>query len=169
MSRVLSVLPASLGTMDEWGEEERAATVALLRSDVPEAGLRRHLLRAVEAGSAVAALREQLGQPTLLDDPVSLAIEDARRCIRAWEDSGIAVLAFGDADYPARLRGVHDMPGVLFARGTAVPDDLGVAVVGSRGASARGVDTARHLARHLVARGISVVSGLAAGIDTAAH
>lgn len=169
MSPMMSGLPGSLRSMEHWVTDDRAATVALLSSDMPEGRRRRLLLRAVESGSSVAALREELGQPTLLDDPLSAALEEARARIREWESSGITVLAFGDPEYPVRLRGVHDMPGLLFARGATLTDDTGVAVVGSRKASRRGLTSAYELAGHLAAKGISVVSGLAAGIDTAAH
>jgi DNA processing protein len=58
---------------------------------------------------------------------------------------------------------------VLFHRGTLVSGDVAVSVVGSRNASAQGLSIARSVAVGLVDRGISVVSGLARGIDTAAH
>lgn len=57
----------------------------------------------------------------------------------------------------------------FFAAGDVVADDIAVSVVGSREASARGIEIARELARELVARKVTVVSGLAPGIDTAAH
>ncbi len=74
-----------------------------------------------------------------------------------------------DADYPAQLREIHEMPPILFCRGTVLPDDRGVSVVGSRSADAKALEFARQVVQGLVAAGLSVLSGLARGIDTAAH
>jgi DNA processing protein len=81
----------------------------------------------------------------------------------------MGLLTFRDEDYPAQLREIHEMPPVLFHRGTLKPHELGMSVVGSRQASARGLDIARSVAAGLVDRGITVIAGLAKGIDTAAH
>jgi DNA protecting protein DprA len=74
-----------------------------------------------------------------------------------------------DAGYPLALRGIHQMPPVLFVKGQLRRDEVGVSVVGSRNASQRGLAVAGRVAEGLVERGISVISGLAEGIDGAAH
>ncbi|HEX9189398.1 MAG TPA: DNA-processing protein DprA, partial [Vicinamibacteria bacterium] len=76
-----------------------------------------------------------------------------------------------DADYPAWLRTVYAAPPVLWVRGRldAGEGSRAVAVVGSRAATPLGLAFARTLARDLAAAGVTVVSGLARGIDTAAH
>jgi DNA processing protein len=75
-----------------------------------------------------------------------------------------------DAEYPSNLRMIHQHPPVLFMRGAADEHDVtSVAIVGIRQPTERGVDQARQLAAGLAATGIPVISGLAAGIDTAAH
>jgi DNA processing protein len=74
-----------------------------------------------------------------------------------------------DEDYPLYLRLVHQRPPFLFLRGQAAQEDLRVAVVGTRRPSPEGVSHARAIASGLAARGVTVVSGLASGIDTAAH
>src|SRR5262245_45779884 len=75
-----------------------------------------------------------------------------------------------DADYPAHLRDVPDTPEILHVHGAlGAGDALAVAVVGSRRATAYGTSVAESLARELAARGVTVVSGLARGIDAAAH
>jgi DNA processing protein len=75
-----------------------------------------------------------------------------------------------DPDYPENLRTVHDRPPLVFVAGALKPRDAhGVAVVGARAASARGLRAARRIAAHLVGEGFTVLSGLAAGIDAAAH
>jgi DNA processing protein len=74
-----------------------------------------------------------------------------------------------DADYPAALAALTPAP-ELWVRGTVLPEDaLAVAIVGARRASAYGLEVAERLASDLAARGVTVVSGFARGIDTAAH
>ena len=80
------------------------------------------------------------------------------------------LIALGDADYPPLLAQLSDAPGVLFVRGDpAVLQRPQLAMVGSRGASAEGRENARLLATALARRGFVITSGLAAGIDAAAH
>jgi DNA processing protein len=75
-----------------------------------------------------------------------------------------------DAEYPANLRRVYNRPPFLFLRGyLSEEDNRSVAVVGTRKASTEGRKRAHDLAMALAQRGVTVVSGLAAGIDTAAH
>ncbi len=75
-----------------------------------------------------------------------------------------------DAEYPAQLREVPDAPEPLYVRGALVREDaLAVAVVGSRLATGYGIGVAEELGAALAARGITVVSGLARGIDSAGH
>ncbi len=74
------------------------------------------------------------------------------------------------AGYPPALLEIADPPSVLYVRGN--PDLLhrrGIAVVGSRNATPQGIQTAESFARHLAAQGLCIVSGLALGIDAAAH
>ena len=85
-------------------------------------------------------------------------------------DDDIHAVAIDDAAYPAALRTIADPPPVLYVRGTVRPGDArAVAVVGTRRASAYGVQAARHLAGGLARNGVTVVSGLARGIDAVAH
>jgi DNA processing protein len=81
---------------------------------------------------------------------------------------GIVVLTPIDEAYPGLLRSIPDPPPALFVNG-AVPDTVSVALVGSRKASATGIETARALGLALSERGVCVVSGLALGVDAAAH
>lgn len=96
----------------------------------------------------------------------------------AWRragEAGIGVLVHGEAGYPARLLDDPDPPTVLFWRGHAAarPSDQAprpaVAIVGTRRCTAYGSDVARDLGRGLAEAGVTVVSGLALGIDGAAH
>ncbi len=84
------------------------------------------------------------------------------------DGAGLPVLAC-DPDYPPPLAACWDRPPVLFVRGQLAPERPAVAVVGSRNANPRTVQEARVLAAAAVRAGFSVVSGLAAGVDTAAH
>ena len=82
----------------------------------------------------------------------------------------ILAVAFTDADYPASLREVPDAPVVLWVVGCAAAlSPPGIAIVGSRAASAWGLEVAERLGHDLAAAGIPVVSGLARGCDGAAH
>ena len=83
--------------------------------------------------------------------------------------AGASFLAWSDDSYPAALREIADPPIGLYRRGPADPGRRGVAIVGTRRPTHYGRAVARELARALVERDFCVVSGLAQGIDTAAH
>ena len=84
---------------------------------------------------------------------------------------GIRVVPLGDAEYPSWLRRIHEPPSRLWVRGQLLAEEgeRSVAIVGSRAATPLGLAFARGLARDLAGAGLTVVSGLARGIDTAAH
>jgi DNA processing protein len=83
---------------------------------------------------------------------------------------GIQVLTWEDAAFPANLLRCEDAPPVLFVRGTLLPCDVrAVAVVGTRTPSPSSIELANRLAFELASRGWTIVSGLAVGIDRAAH
>ena len=84
--------------------------------------------------------------------------------------SGIKVVSSVDRDYPANLRQISDSPPVLYFRGTLLPsDDLAIAVVGARHATVYGKQVTEKLVFDLVNQGLTIVSGLARGIDSIAH
>jgi len=83
---------------------------------------------------------------------------------------GIAIIALGDPEYPERLRLIPDPPRVLYRLGELQPPDGdGIAVIGARAATAYGRTVAERLGRELAAAAVTVVSGLARGIDGCAH
>ena len=83
---------------------------------------------------------------------------------------GIRAVAWNDASFPSALLTLPDVPSALWYRGSlAALDAPAVAIVGSRVASAVAIETATRLATDLASRGINVVSGLARGVDSAAH
>lgn len=80
------------------------------------------------------------------------------------------LLTLADTDYPARLLDITDPPPVLFARGRLdLLNKPALAMVGSRNASAQGERDATHFSRNLAENGLTIISGLALGIDAAAH
>jgi DNA processing protein len=141
---------------------EIAALVALLR--VGRLAPEFYADRLEEKDSALAILEEEQG---LLAGQL---VHPAAAEIAHWERRGIRALSVLDSDYPQNLRAVHDRPPLLFALGRLEPADIrSVAVIGSRRASPAGLDRARAITECLLAGGYTIVSGLAAGIDTAAH
>jgi DNA processing protein len=84
--------------------------------------------------------------------------------------AGAQAFTWEDAAYPARLLTINDAPPVLFVRGELTSqDDFAVAMVGTRQASVYGKEATRRLAGDLARSGVTIVSGLALGIDTQAH
>jgi len=83
---------------------------------------------------------------------------------------GVSILTLEDARYPDLLRASSDPPWLMYARGDLRPEDvLSIAVVGSRRATPHGLAAARAIGRGLAEAGYTVVSGMARGIDAAAH
>ena len=90
--------------------------------------------------------------------------------LRALAEHDAHLVTIRDAEYPARLKAIYDPPPVLFVRGALTPrDDQAVAMVGTRRCSHYGVIQTERLAGDLARRGFTIVSGLAVGIDGAAH
>ena len=108
--------------------------------------------------------------PTLSKAVANLDWEAAFQEDKDLESQGIHILSWADGEYPERLRSLPDPPPALYVRGrleTLKPP--AIAVVGSRLSTVYGLGVARSLAGDLVRAGLCVVSGLARGIDTAAH
>lgn len=87
------------------------------------------------------------------------------------QSMGISVISYNDMNYPKALCGLNDAPPVLFARGNTecLNNPLSVSIVGARNASINGRKTASRIAYDLTNAGVMVVSGMARGIDAAAH
>src|ERR1017187_4683361 len=138
----------------------------------------------------VRALRDRFGEPQAVLAASKTELmqvegvgEEVARSITQWretvdleaelqrlEKSGAHVVSRDDAEYPKHLREIYDPPLVLYVKGTLTERDaLAIAVVGSRRTTLYGQDMARKLAFQLARVGVTVVSGLARGIDTAAH
>jgi DNA processing protein len=151
---------------------ERAALVALLRSGKRPWQSYADLVE--EAGSALSVLEDEVTadgeQTTLFAGDCAEPLTAARAEIASWEAAGFQLLTILDSDYPENLRAVYDRPPLVFLAGRFLPADArAVAVVGARKPSPRAIRAASDIARHLVSRRFTVVSGLATGVDTAAH
>jgi DNA processing protein len=95
---------------------------------------------------------------------------DVEAEIALCREHGIDILIESHADYPRALREIHDPPGALFVRGKLQPNDaLAIGVVGTRHGTQYGLRQAERLAGGLARAGLTVISGLARGIDAAAH
>ena len=134
-----------------------------------------------QAGSATGLIDRgsELAAPEDREFAVELAERLTEETVSGWAATidrtltaapDIRLVTVLDDDYPMNLRKIYNRPPFLFIRGSLRDEDArSVAVVGTRQASPRGRDLARELATGLARRGVTVVSGLAAGIDTEAH
>ena len=126
-----------------------------------------------EDRSALEVLREVSASAQRLfnvDEAQARRLEEAAALIKEWESEGIQFRTLLEEDYPQQLLSIHQRPPFVTWRGKLdARDAQGVAVVGTRGASPVGIANASELASGLAERGVTVVSGLAKGIDTAAH
>lgn len=113
-----------------------------------------------------AGLSQKVGESLILTRD-SDQLENAWRLI---EEKSITVLTWEDPAYPKRLLQIEQPPPVLYVRGEITPqDDWAVAIVGTRRITSYGRQVAEDLAGYLASHSITVVSGLARGVDAAAH
>ena len=152
-------------------DEQRIDWLRLIRS--PNVGPRTFRALINHFGGARAAIQ---ALPSLARrGGASGAVEifaraDAEREIAAAQKLGVTVVALGEPGYPLRLQMIDDAPPLIAIRGQARALALPlVAIVGSRNASGAGLKFTQMIARELGEAGFAVVSGLARGIDAAAH
>jgi DNA processing protein len=152
-------------------DEQRLDWLRLIRSD--NVGPRTFLDLVNYYGGARAALAALPGLARRggASRPARICSQDeAATEMKAARARGIELIALGEAGYPPRLQMIDDPPPLLAASGNrAILTRPLIAIVGSRNASAAGVKFAERLARDLGAAGYGIVSGLARGIDAAAH
>lgn len=157
---------------------ESAALVALVRRG--DRYWHRQAQLAELNGSALAVLEgkfEDPGPPVatgqLFEDPQTsqpIDLEPIIDEILGWEQDGTTLLTILDDAYPSNLRSIHNRPPFLFVRGAlSREDERAIAIVGTRNASDEGVRNATEIAIAASAHSFTVFSGLARGIDTAAH
>jgi DNA processing protein len=119
-----------------------------------------------------AALRDVTGIGPKLADNIADASKhiDAQAEIDLCRQHGVRLVLQRDAEYPPLLKDIPDPPSVLYVKGRLEPrDQLAIAIVGSRRSTPYGERTAERLASALARTGFTVVSGLARGVDAAAH
>jgi DNA processing protein len=152
-------------------EEQRLDWLRLIRSDNIGPRTFRELVNHFGgAGAALAALPALARRGGAARSGRICTEEDAAAELKAARARGIDFVAHGEPDYPLRLTMIDDAPPLLAIHGkAAILNQPLVAVVGSRNASAAGVKFAQRIARELGDAGFGIVSGLARGIDAAAH
>ncbi len=162
---------------DESGDSDLIDALRL--NLVPGIGPRLQQSLATAFGSPSAILRASLAELQEVDGigpKLAAAIvehrgaEAALREIERCRATNVSLLRKGEAGYPRMLAEICDPPSVLYCRGTIEPrDELAVAIVGSRRCSVYGRQQAERFAGALARAGMTVISGLARGIDAAAH
>lgn len=157
--------------------DELRALVALSLVPGVGPGRIRALLAHFGAASAVmAASKRALAQVDRVGPQTAAAIAgfdgdaEVDRQFERAERVGAELVPLWDGRYPDLLRRIYDPPAVLWIRGDLLPqDDRAIAIVGTRRATEYGKRVAHHFAFELARRGFTIVSGLAYGIDAAAH
>jgi len=116
----------------------------------------------LEAAGVSSGLAQSIASGCAFDDAVTQQLKLA--------EVGAVVVPLTDPRYPARLKEIFDPPPLLFARGRAeLMGELMLGIVGTRRPTAYGIAAASRLAKDLAGAGLTIVSGMARGIDTAAH
>lgn len=118
-----------------------------------------------------SALREVKGVSSAVANAIGLGAEsELDKSLKLIEENDAVVVTYDDPVYPPRLKEIHDPPPLLYVKGTLLPSDANaVSIVGSRRATHYGKTVAGRLAGDMARMGITVVSGLAYGVDAAAH
>ena len=152
------------------GDAQRLDWLRLIRSEgVGPRTFRKLVNHFGGAGEALRGLPD-LARGRGLAPVRSATVAEAEAEMEACRAAGVRVVATGEAAYPAALAAIPDAPPLLFVRGAQQAlDTPTVAIVGSRNASAGGLKLARMFAHDLGMAGYTVASGLARGIDAAAH
>lgn len=159
---------------------ELAAIVAMIRAERKAVPVDQLATVLDHAGSAVELLQSKLEdvlfsaeQPdfgiagTISDQEIEAAVAD----VESWLDRGVDIRSVLDSNYPQSLHAVFDRPPLVFVRGSwrEVRDRRAIAIVGTRAASHAGLARASRITEELVEHEFTILSGLAAGIDSAAH
>jgi DNA processing protein len=163
---------ASEGDSRELIDAVRLALVPGVGPRVRQALLERYETPARVLSAPPGELRHVPGVGAKLSAAIAQANTgiDAEAELARCRTHGISVLTERSEQYPRLLREIPDPPGVLFCRGKLLPQDsLAIAVVGTRHATQYGKKQAELLAAGLARAGLTIVSGLARGIDSAAH
>ncbi|GAA1838569.1 DNA-processing protein DprA [Agromyces salentinus] len=155
--------------MSDSAELEQIAALVALRFRAENALVPSVLRREFEDGRLPLEILERADPSALVAEDRTTELEWAMAQIRQWSEQNIEVLTPFSDQYPAQLRTVYDYPVILFARGSVRHDTRSAAIVGSREVSDWGLRFAANLGAALAEDGVTVVSGLARGVDGAAH
>jgi DNA processing protein len=148
--------------------------LSLILSGVASTRRINRLLRSVSGHELVSAgpdgVAERLGITDEFVGTIRDGLTEASAICAGLRDSGAGILMLCEGDYPCLLKEISVPPPLLFCRGTpGAMSSRAVAIVGSRRASLAGLRIATSLAKELAGLGFTIMSGLARGIDTAAH
>jgi DNA processing protein len=157
--------------------DSREALVALnMIEHVGPVRVRQLLEHFAEAPAILSASKQQLLRVRGIGEETAESIVNWEKSVdlaaelKRTEDFGCEIIVQADKNYPAMLKEIYDPPVVLYVKGDLTAKDKnGVAMVGSRMTTHYGIEVARKLAYQLAYVGVTVVSGGARGIDTAAH
>lgn len=149
-------------------DDEVAALIALLRMRSKGQAWGSIASNVAAEGSALKVLNES--EDALFPSPAADSfLQEGVDILSGWVRAGYRFTTVLDPTYPRRLRDIREMPPILFYSGDLRADDDGMSVVGSRKPSEQGLLLAKATAELLVDEGLTVISGLAEGIDSAAH
>jgi len=154
---------------------EKQYLIAL--SSIPELGPARIKKLLEHFGSAEKIWHSSKKEMSMVDgigERIELKVSEQRQTdpsdIPLEFNDGAKVISLFDRDYPKKLLNIYDPPPVLYVKGCILPEDgTAVAVVGTRRPTRYGIEMTKDLVKGLVEAGITIVSGLAMGIDAAAH
>lgn len=150
--------------------DEQLAIIALQRLKGIDLAIKRRLF---EGEENLGSLFE--GKASLHDEDVYKKImafkdwNDVNRDLKMLRETGVEVLTIRDPGYPVQLRNIPDAPLVLYKKGELKVRSDTIAIVGSRRASFESINMAEKIAQTLSSVGITIISGLARGVDAAAH
>jgi DNA processing protein len=162
-------MPLSPSHPSQQSDVDRTSFVAL---SLAPFSWRRRTVERLRAGDSPERILLELiaAQPPDRDIDRQTLAARAKSALARAKSAGIAVVTWGDSAYPAALSAIVDPPPALWVRGDiATLSGPAVAIVGSRAGSPYGLTVAERLAADLAVRGIVIVSGLARGVDSAAH
>jgi DNA processing protein len=152
-------------------DRQRIAWLRLIRSDNVGPATFRDLINHFGSAEAALSMLPELSSRGGASRTIRIAtVDEAEREIEKAHRLGARFIGIGEPDYPAALRQIDGAPPLLAAKGrSAVTSRPSVGVVGSRNASISGAKFAAMIARDVGRAGYTITSGLARGIDTAAH
>lgn len=152
-----------------WHDEDRAALVAMVRMKPKNTDWSDLTERVIDRGGARLLWQDDHPRDLFGHSDGDIALKQAIRDIDSWTEGPYELHTFMDPSYPEQLRSVRRVPPLVFTQGSRRPGESGVCVVGSRNTSQAGARFARIVTEAIVDLGITVVAGLAKGIDTVAH